>query len=106
MIKAEIPWIAALVATGTRNPLCIGSIINDRFILTAAHCFRGNFLNVSSMEVLIHPHELNVSKSVKHILGKRGHVFSHDELKFMDDYDMSLRFAIDRYFVHPLRVKQ
>lgn len=104
--KDEIPWIAVLVAAGTRNPLCIGSIINDRFILTAAHCFRGSYVNASSLEVLIHPHEMNISKSVKHVLGKHGLVFSHEELKFMDDYDKSLRFSIERYFIHPLRVKQ
>lgn len=37
----EFPWIAMLYYNGNAN--CAGSLINTRYILTAAHCFDKRF---------------------------------------------------------------
>ncbi|OXA39335.1 Transmembrane protease serine 9 [Folsomia candida] len=45
-IPHEFPWLVALVEADTRQPFCGGSIINDRIILTAGHCFKGKNSNL------------------------------------------------------------
>ena len=37
----EYPWQAGLVTPGSKRVWCGGSIINDQWILTAAHCVEG-----------------------------------------------------------------
>ena len=37
----EIPWQANLVMKSNRGHFCGGTLLYDRFVLTAAHCFRG-----------------------------------------------------------------
>src|SRR5947209_6100986 len=54
--KSEFPWLVALVEAKTRQPFCGGSVINDRFILTAGHCFKRKFLNVNNIEVIVNGH--------------------------------------------------
>ncbi|CAG7829743.1 unnamed protein product, partial [Allacma fusca] len=36
--KNEFPWQAALVYRNTRIPFCGGTLLNNLYILTAAHC--------------------------------------------------------------------
>ncbi|XP_037092618.1 coagulation factor X-like [Pollicipes pollicipes] len=35
------PWLVGLVSPRGQSPFCGGSIINERFVLTAAHCVKG-----------------------------------------------------------------
>ncbi|CAL1527992.1 unnamed protein product [Lymnaea stagnalis] len=51
------PWIVLLVELGYSS--CGGSIISDRFILSAAHCFKGLSNNPGRWQVVAGKHHLN-----------------------------------------------
>ena len=52
----EYPWMAALVYRGGSYPFCGGSIINDRYVLTAAHCVDDK--STSAAQVLLGDHSM------------------------------------------------
>lgn len=38
----EFPWIALVLESTTKYPICAGTLINNRYVITAAHCaYRG-----------------------------------------------------------------
>ncbi|CAG7825632.1 unnamed protein product [Allacma fusca] len=55
----EFPWQAALVVPGTRRPYCGASLINDRYVLTAAHCFFFVNAQPQDVEVILHANLLD-----------------------------------------------
>ncbi|CAG7823601.1 unnamed protein product, partial [Allacma fusca] len=59
--KGEFPWIVALATAGTRKPFCGGTIVSDRFIVTAAHCFKGQYVRKDKLEVLGSSRDLDVT---------------------------------------------
>ncbi|XP_068244022.1 phenoloxidase-activating factor 1-like [Palaemon carinicauda] len=52
----DYPWMAVFgykdIGTDDIEYLCAGSVINDRYILTAAHCVSPQLLSVKSLEVI------------------------------------------------------
>jgi len=69
---SEYPWQAGLVSTGGNRPWCGGTVIGDRWILTAAHCTESS---ASSIQVLLGEHDISdatettvVRKNVKRII--------------------------------------
>lgn len=41
-LKDEYPWLAVIYSDATNRPVCFGSLINDRYILTSASCLMFN----------------------------------------------------------------
>merc|ERR1719402_860017 len=57
----EYPWQAALVPRGSNSTFCGGSLINNRWVLTAAHCTPQG----SPMDVLLGEHDNTVDSSTE-----------------------------------------
>ena len=53
----EYPWQAAIVSKGSKTPYCGGSVINDRYVLTAAHCIS----SARYMQVVLAEHNTAIS---------------------------------------------
>jgi len=55
----EYPWQAGLVSPGGTRTFCGGSLINDRYVVTAAHCTAGR--TAPQFEVLLGDHRISVA---------------------------------------------
>ncbi|KAF0303071.1 Proclotting enzyme [Amphibalanus amphitrite] len=55
----QFPWQAGLVTTGTTRSWCGGSVINNRYVLTAAHCTE----NISPSQIQVMLGDLKIGTS-------------------------------------------
>ncbi|XP_037094596.1 trypsin-1-like [Pollicipes pollicipes] len=55
----EYPWQAGLVSAGGTRTWCGGSVLNNRYVMTAAHCTSGS--SPSQIEVLLKEHRISNS---------------------------------------------
>merc|ERR1711868_363625 len=53
----EYPWQAGIVSKGSVRPWCGGSLVNSKWVLTAAHCTAGATSN--SIQILLGDHKTN-----------------------------------------------
>lgn len=53
----ELPWQAALVSPGSSSPFCGGVILDNNFIVTAAHCVNGR--DPEDVEALLGEHDVS-----------------------------------------------
>lgn len=107
--KNEFPWLAAVVRTGTRSPTCGASVINDRFILTAAHCFAFVHAVPHEIEVLVHAHLLDMTIVKQDItsskeLGADGSIRARgwNNKNLTDEEDGAQRFEVAEIINHAL----
>ena len=76
----SIPWQVALVEQGKKVPFCGGTIICEKFVMTAAYCIgrnRGRNRNATKIQIIAGEHDV------------------------LDDSDGSSRHDVQNIFVHP-----
>jgi len=84
--KHEYPWMVALVHRGKKSPFCGGSLITERHVLSAAHCF--DRVTKDNMEVLVGLHSIHQTDFKRHEVSK---IDNHRKWSDRDvDYDYSI----------------
>jgi len=76
-IYHNIPWQVALVYTGDNFVYCGGSLISDKWILTAAHCALDQ--NTTTFEVLLGDHDVNDDSETNEIRAKISKIITHPD---------------------------
>jgi len=96
----EYPWQAALVRPGSSFIFCGGSLINSKWVMTAAHCTEGS--SASNLEVLLGEHDKTTSTETTTVRMSLADVIDHPEyngntlendfslLQFQEHVDFSL----------------
>jgi len=81
----SIPYQVALVLTGTNHVVCGGTILNRKFILTAAHCV--------DKTILLREHAIEFTNSTYQVIAGE-----HD---LSNDNDSTTRHNITNVIIHP-----
>jgi secreted trypsin-like serine protease len=73
-LEYEFPWQASVRRKSTGSHFCGGMIINENWILTAAHCMDGETANAVS--IVVGEHDRSAASDVRQTLSVSG-IFSH-----------------------------
>ena len=85
----EYPWQVALVPEwGLSDPFCGGTVINKRFVLTAAHCTEG--ANANDLKVKVAEHDLSIEADSARVVSVRT-IHQHSSY---DSHSIDMDFAI------------
>ena len=89
----EYPWMVGMVKKGKKEVFCGGSLISNRWILSAAHCYQKKIRTAtpSSVEALLGEHDYLDSSESRTIIAKISKIVNHpsyDDEK--TDFDFSL----------------
>ncbi|CAL4126180.1 unnamed protein product, partial [Meganyctiphanes norvegica] len=87
----EWPWQVALIHRPSGKTFCGASVINERFLLTAAHC--ANVIPLSRVEVLLGAHNINDQKENGRLRHRLSQVIVHNKFR---NYDLSHDIALLR----------
>lgn len=87
--QTESPWLA-LIKIKTKNLICGGSLVNSKFIVTAAHCF--DDVNIQNSK--------NIKKEIKILLGEWKTETDPDCEDVDDSCDSVAEITAKKIFVH------
>eukprot|EP00094_Tigriopus_californicus_P002645 TCALIF_02556-PA protein Name:"Similar to TRYP7 Trypsin-7 (Anopheles gambiae)" AED:0.33 eAED:0.33 QI:45/0.87/1/1/0.87/0.77/9/193/421 len=85
----EYPWQVAIVKWNKTQPFCGGALVDDEWVMTAAHCTQG--FTPDQIQVVLGEHDHTIATETAHIVMDVVEIHDHPRYNgFHVDYDFSL----------------
>ena len=96
----EYPWMASLLFQGSH--FCGGSLINSRWILSAAHCFQGLRGNPNLWQAALGEHDRTTDTEADHIEVDISLIVNHPNYASLNfDFSLLLMAQEINFSIHP-----